>query len=557
MRRPAVLLAWCAAARGACLIGGTVRDSESDKPLAHVRVFARPPEPPRTPPADAPIEPAKPAILRVTDAAGSFCFESLAAGSYQLLAQHAGYLLSIYGARPGHTEGTPFTVDGRTALAPVIVRMVAGATIGGTVLDDRGQPVEGVMVDLQRKKWDWIWEPSHVTFARSGPGGAFRLPPIPPGTYYLCANPLELLTDPAMFEVLGLPDPGPLMDEKGRPIVETSATTFYNGSYSFAHATPVTVKSGQEIGDLVLSMKPRVARRISGRISGAFDPKALAEAEVVATTVVEMVGPAGRPGAGSIHPDGAFTITDLGPLEYDVNVNGLPGSITAQVDLSAGDVEGLILEPARTVALRVSARIDGQEAPPTQPMAICDLEHGCQQRNPPDAKGVYRFSDVREGIYRFHTRGPGVYVKRVIVDGKPLAGGQLDLRKGAPESIAVVLSSNLASLEGRLERESAPAPALTVSVMLVDEIRYSPAVSNHFVAADSTGRFHFDSVAPGKYRVLAIEGFDDGPWGSPELFAALAGKSVEVEIGEGEKKTLTLPVIAAGEWELALRKVGM
>ena len=57
--------------------------------------------------------------------------------------------------------------------------------------------------------------------------------------------------------------------------------------------------------------------------------------------------------------------------------------------------------------------------------------------------------------------------------------------------------------------------------------------------------------------VLAIEGFDDGPWGSPELFASLAGKSVAVELGEGQRKTVTLPVIPVGEWEAALRKVGM
>jgi hypothetical protein len=554
--RAALLLVWCVAgARGACLIGGTVRDADSAKPLARVHVFAKPPAPPE----GAPSGPAKPAILRVTDAAGAFCFDSLEPGVYQLVAQRPGYLVAAYGARPGQTDGTPFNIDGHTAQPPVTVPMVAGATLSGVVLDDRGEPVEGAMVDLQRKKWDWIWEPSHVTFAWTGPGGAFRLPAVPPGTYYLRTDPLELPEPGLAFVDLGsgFEALGPLLDEKGRPIVPTSATTFYNGSYSFAHATPIPVKSGQEIDNLVVSMKPRAPRRISGRVAGAFDAKAFAAAAVGATPVVEMVGPAGRPRFGPIHPDGTFTVADLGPLEYDVKVDGLPASITAQVDLSGGDAEGLILEPARAVDLHVNARIEGQEAPPMQPMAICDLEHGCQQRNPPDAQGVYHFNGVRQGIYRFHSRGPGVYVKSVIVDGRPLADSQLDLRRGAPASIAVVLSSQMASLEGRLEASDPQAAALAVSVMLVNEIRYSPAVSNNFVAADHAGRFQFDSVIPGKYRALAIEGFDDGPWGSPELMAALSEKSVVVELGEGEQKKVTLPVVPVGEWEAALRKVGM
>lgn len=553
MKGAALLLLACAAARAQCLIGGTVRDAESGRPLARVRIFAKRP----APPPDAPGGSQKPAILRITNAEGAFCFDSLEAGSYQLVAERAGYLVTVYGAKPGQTDGTPFDVDGRTAQPPVTVRMVAGATISGTVLDDRGQPMENVMVDLMRKKWDWVWEPSHMTFSQTGPDGSFHMPAVPAGTYYLSANTMGPPLSGPMLEELGLPDPGLLLDAQGRPLEPFGGTTFYNGSYNFEHATPIAVAAGQDLGNIVLQMKPRAERQISGRVSGAFDAKALAAAEVEVSTVLEMPGFLGAHRFAGIHPDGTFTLGGLSPLEYDVKVNGLAASIMAQVDLSGGDAEGLVLEPVGAVDLHVAARIEGQDAAPAQPMAICDLQHGCQQRNPPDEKGVYQFNGVRQGIYRLHTRGPGVYVKSVLVDGKPLADGQLDLRKGAPESLAVVFSARLGSLEGQIDRAGSPSAGLTVNVMLVDEIRYSPAVSNNFVAADAAGRFHFDAVTPGKYHALAIEGFDDGPWGSPELYAALAAKSVAVVIGEGEKKTVTLPVISAAEWEAALRKVGM
>jgi Carboxypeptidase regulatory-like domain len=555
MRWALLVVVGCASARGQCLIGGMVRDAESGKPLARVRVFAKPPAPPPAAPAGS----EKPAILRISDAAGAFCFDSLEAGTYQLVAQHAGYLTAVHGAKPGQTDGTPFNTDGRTAQPPVIVRMVAGARISGTVVDERGQPVENTLVQLQTKKWDWVWEPSHVAGTTTGPGGAFRFPPVPGGTYYLSASPLEV--DRRMLiripEELGAHDIGPLMDEKGRLIIEGGgAATFYRGSYSFAHAAPIPVRAGQDVANVALSLLPRVSRHVSGRVSGSFDPKALAAAEVMLTPAIEMPPPEGLPHTARIAPDGTFLVDHLGVLEYDVTVNGLRASITARVDLANSDAEGLVLTPARSFDLQVRARIEGQDAAPTQPMAMCDLVHGCQQRNPPDDKGVYHFSAVPQAIYRFHSRGPGVYVKSVIVDGKPLSDAQLDLRRSAPESIEVVLSPNLASLEGGLEHADSPA-GLTINVMLVDEIRYSPAVSNIFVAADSAGRFHFDALIPGKYHVLAIEGFDDGPWGSPELFAALAAKSVAVELGEGQKKTVTLPVTSVSEWEAALRRVGM
>jgi hypothetical protein len=74
---------------------------------------------------------------------------------------------------------------------------------------------------------------------------------------------------------------------------------------------------------------------------------------------------------------------------------------------------------------------------------------------------------------------------------------------------------------------------------------------------NQTGKFSFEGLAPGKYRVFAIEGFEPDFWGSPELAAALAAKSVELELGEGDKKQIKLPVIPSEEWRAALRKVGM
>jgi hypothetical protein len=302
-------------------------------------------------------------------------------------------------------------------------------------------------------------------------------------------------------------------------------------------------------------MKPPVSRRIAGRVAVPLDPKALAEAEVIVTPVIDVAGQ--RAHSGAIHPDGTFAIADLSPVEYEVTVEGLAATFSTKIDLNNGDLEGLILEPLRTVSLHVTGRASAPDGQAAAVLAICNIEGECATPVRPDGKGVYEFSGLRQGLYRFHSRDGAVYVKSVTVDGRPLGDAPLDLRKGAPESVALVMSGNLASLAGSLEHSDRQTPGLGVSVLLVNEIRFTPEVSNNFVAADHAGRFHFEGVMPGKYRVLAIEGFDDGPWGSPELFALLRDKSVAVELGEGESKTVTAPVVPVAEWEAALRKVGM
>jgi hypothetical protein len=76
-------------------------------------------------------------------------------------------------------------------------------------------------------------------------------------------------------------------------------------------------------------------------------------------------------------------------------------------------------------------------------------------------------------------------------------------------------------------------------------------------AVDHLGKFEVKSLPPGRYRLFAIEGFDDNLWGSLELAAVLRDKSVAIELHEGEMKSLGISVITSEEWMAALRKVGM
>jgi hypothetical protein len=163
--------------------------------------------------------------------------------------------------------------------------------------------------------------------------------------------------------------------------------------------------------------------------------------------------------------------------------------------------------------------------------------------------GAYRFASVPRGVYRvaLNTMAQKLYVKRMAYGGEVLAEPKLDLRNGAPGVLEVTLSPNLAEVQGRAEGDG----SADVTVLLVEGTKIAAQADT-----DQKGRFHMGTVAPGKYRLLAIDGFDEDEWGSPDLAKALAGKSVELELKESEKKQVRVPVISDGEWEAAVKKSG-
>ena len=173
------------------------------------------------------------------------------------------------------------------------------------------------------------------------------------------------------------------------------------------------------------------------------------------------------------------------------------------------------------------------------------------------SNGVYRFH-LRPGIYRIEPLNQApLYLKRVVVGGRAQADEWLDLRQGVPSGVELVIGSKPAALEGRLDLRKGEAHEFAITVVAVDEARSGAEVKYETTVADHTGDFGFADLAPGKWRVFAIEGFEEGPWGSPELAEALREKSVAVELQEGRTGKVKVPVTAFEEWEAALRKVGM
>jgi hypothetical protein len=116
-------------------------------------------------------------------------------------------------------------------------------------------------------------------------------------------------------------------------------------------------------------------------------------------------------------------------------------------------------------------------------------------------------------------------------------GSLLDVRHGAAGgALSVLISSEVGEISGVVSDSSGPVANARVALSIEDRNVEHPAVT--FATADASGNYRFGSLAPGKYRLAAV---DDGD--------AAAAKGVledyqdvlaNVEIHSGDRMTQNL-----------------
>jgi len=521
-----LLLAAPAAAE--CVLGGTVLDGLTRKPLAGAKVFAR-----------WKGETWHPAVLHVTDAAGAFCFEQLPPGDYDLVMEHAGYLVSVKGGAPGESGGAVFAVGAQTRIPALQTALLPFASVSGTVVDSKGQPLPGFDVELLRKRWSRGWQTEAVDGGDTDEHGGFRFTKEAPGTYYL---QVDVRRSSRQF--------GIYLDEKGHPWKPAEVRTFYPGSLTLQGATPIVLEAGQEVANLTIAMVAATPRRISGHIAVMWPP----HTQPIVSFISDGQG-LGFVRQVQVEPDGSFSADDLYPAQYGVHLSTSKGELWKSVDVTLGDADGVTLEPfPARVPLRVVLDANGRTAPQTT--EAVNLANGNQAYGQKDSTGAHLFN-LEPGRYRLIAISKDLYIQNLVLDGRARPDATIEVRGETQIEAHAVLSGAMAHVTAQIERPAGAEDSPAVTLVWEDVENSIVQVEGDSKVVPQNGTLELKPLAPGKYRLFAIEGFDDRPWGCPELAAALEAKSVELDLKPGETRKVAAPVIAFSEWVAALRKVGM
>jgi len=128
----------------------------------------------------------------IADADGRFFFTDLPAGEYYLGAIRDGYVTGQYGQRRATARGELLPLKEGERRIDVVLRVWKYAVIGGTVLDEAGEPVVGVAVralvrDVVAGHVKFGTESYNVPSTLTDDRGVFRLSRVLPGTYAVVA----------------------------------------------------------------------------------------------------------------------------------------------------------------------------------------------------------------------------------------------------------------------------------------------------------------------------------------------------------------------------------
>jgi hypothetical protein len=516
------------------MIGGIVLDAASNTPIRRAIVTLSTVE---TQPQDA---------VAWTDANGRFSFGYLPAGRYQLRVMKDGYQLAAYGARNPRRPPETIQLAAGESRRDLVFHLQLVSSISGVVLDEDGEPITGVQVqvmrpEFQRGKRRLVGGPATNTDS----AGHYRLTGLVGGQYSVATRGVNR---PA-FRI----HPEAAAGEP--PQQYAYGSQYYPAVDRAESATLITVQPGQEITSIDFRLPARAMTSIGGKIVMPSDAGSVKNVSVNITS--------GDSNSGSFA--GGF---GAGPPEYQFNHQLAPGSyvLVAQATIDGKPYRGvqnidagpqglhdlaILLEGSIDLAGRVS--VEGPDASKYAPSFVSlvpgdDIPplNGQQLRANVNKDGSFKITGVPPGIWDINAGPipPGGYIKSMRLGDQDVLTEEMMIRPSTTEALKIVLSTRAATLEGDVVQGDQPARA---AVLLAPDGKFRHVTSfNRFATTDDKGHFEIKNATPGEYRLYAFEEFEPRSIQDPDFLKPYEKSGVPVTLREGPNDSQKLSVIPSG-----------
>jgi protocatechuate 3,4-dioxygenase beta subunit len=375
------------------LIVGRAVDGTTGKAIGGVAMTLTPasmPEQGAPPGMEPPVSGVAGPTRVMTSAEGFFVFYGLPAGLYRITASKTGYLPGSFGRRAPSGTGLPLVVADAERKTDVTVSLWKHATIGGTIVDENGDPLIGVQVRMLRR----TITAGRYKFTQTGnmpatdDRGVYRASWLEPGEYIAgvvasrATVPVAVqdayakaLTSGAAamapFEpVSGLITPvggvrmGTLVLQSGRqapgggasdvPAIRSVSTdgrvfvyptVYYPNAVTPVQSTAITVGSGEERSNINFQLRPVPSVRVSGTVLSPAGPVGMIGLQLLRIGSDELQRDGSfEEGVTIADASGAFTFLGVTSGQYAVKALKVPprpastGSYTSVVQVGASTV---------------------------------------------------------------------------------------------------------------------------------------------------------------------------------------------------------------------------
>jgi hypothetical protein len=122
--------------------------------------------------------------------------------------------------------------------------------------------------------------------------------------------------------------------------------------------------------------------------------------------------------------------------------------------------------------------------------------------------GEFRAANVSPGLYQLAWRADlpaGSYIETIRNGSRDVLRDGLIVTPGAESSMVVVIRNGSASIQGTARHVNGDLAQGAQIILVPPRLERGPFVSFPAVASDPFGRYLFENVRPGAYRILAID----------------------------------------------------
>ena len=487
-----------------------------------------------------------------TDERGRYVIDRLTPGEYTVEARKYGFVNRQYGQAGTAATGRSVSLrDGQTANA-IDITLTRGSAIAGTIVDEFGEPVQGVEVSaLQiqmiagRRR---ALRVSSLGSYRTDDRGQYRLSFLAPGTYVVQARVRDAVSGGSGYVPL-----------------------YFPGALNVDQATPMQVEIGATASAVDFTLTLSGTHKIAGTL---FDVagKPTGRAQVLLAVSERSGATQLEPTTASAGEDGTFVFPNVPPGDYVLQaIGGLTERdssgvfrVTSRsfassfVTVTAEDPPPVQLRLSAGATLRGRISYEGLAEAPARAASLlafpADFDRGPMIGAGPvgftlNPDNSFQYTGVfGPTLIRVEPRQSDWYVKSVMFNGQDLADTPFDFGlDGTFSDIEVVVATTGATVMGRVTDDRA-APVADYGVHVFSTFRDRWFTGSRWVKTarpTQDGSFRVDGLPPGDYWVAAIGRIEGTPGGGvlppdPQLLESLSSRATRITLGEGQSRDLML-----------------
>ena len=514
-------------------------------------------------------------LKAVSDNAGKFAIENVDPGRYTLAAERQGFVKQNYGAKRPTGPGTTLELKASQELKDLVFKLTPQGVIAGRVLDDEGEPVSGVSIQVQQYMY-LMGKKRLITTANtlimSNDLGEFRAPNLSPGRYYVAVSPQKIADIQSGTERAAT---------KGA--TEGFIPTYYPNAADPSTASAVEVGPGAEVRGIDIRLRKTRVFRVSGKVMNAATGTPLSPAMIMvfrreaggmSTMPVSMYMVQGDKGAFELRnvPAGGYSVLAISTNPADLMM------LMTSLDVTDQDIEEMVISLGAGFEIPVTAKIEGAPPPADEGKAndTSDPKAAAAQKTNPatdlnnvrivlsidenpmaslstvqlgkDGKGLLK--RVNPDKYKLVVAGlpAGTYLKSARFGDRDALESGIDLRQGAAGNLDLVIGAPAAELNGVVRNEKGdPVPGAIVTLVPKDPKARTDLSQTG--SADQNGSIRMRGIVPAEYTVFAWEDIEAGAAEDEEFRKPFDSLGKKLKLSEGSKESLQLTVITRASVE--------